>query len=396
MSYKFRSLMRNYNFEKLKNLRIHDLRDFARGVGVQSPTSKKKGELLNEIYMIQTGQTMPHISKNKQGRPLKGKLASLEHSQSASNGFVDEMAEKNVYLDYDYSSIHNMDFVLNLPKSSYNAVFGNEGGDSVKGVLDILQNGFGYLRVSGFVSDNNDCIVSPILIKEHSLKKGCHVSGNAQHWQGGKHRLLTKVKYFLPRPQSEKQPEYESIEHLPLSTALKNAHMVWEQNLQEGGKYFVRDTNFNDVKQNMLKALQNDYSVLVVNLNGLLEENAHNVFSENYVYQNLDFSLSEKQVASSLNLIVETAKRKMESGENVVLVINNFSAVLKTFNMLYSPVYEKNVLRETVLYFKNLLATAKKATQGSITLMLFDEQSDDEGINAFYNGFYFNLFTKVF
>ncbi len=50
----------------VNNMRIYELRDFARKVGVKSPTSKTKGQLIKEIGLIKSGQMQPY--KTKKGR----------------------------------------------------------------------------------------------------------------------------------------------------------------------------------------------------------------------------------------------------------------------------------------------------------------------------------------
>lgn len=42
------------------NMRIYELRDYARKIGVKSPTSKTKGNLINEINLINSGALKPH------------------------------------------------------------------------------------------------------------------------------------------------------------------------------------------------------------------------------------------------------------------------------------------------------------------------------------------------
>ena len=44
--------MNNYNIEHIEKLRIHELRDFARKLGVSSPTTMKKEELIGKISNI--------------------------------------------------------------------------------------------------------------------------------------------------------------------------------------------------------------------------------------------------------------------------------------------------------------------------------------------------------
>lgn len=41
------------------NMRIYELRDYARKIGVKSPTSKTKSTLINEINLINEGKLKP-------------------------------------------------------------------------------------------------------------------------------------------------------------------------------------------------------------------------------------------------------------------------------------------------------------------------------------------------
>lgn len=52
----------------LSNMRIYELRDYARNVGVKSPTTKLKDELIKEINEILEGKAEPKTN-NKGRRP---------------------------------------------------------------------------------------------------------------------------------------------------------------------------------------------------------------------------------------------------------------------------------------------------------------------------------------
>lgn len=54
--------------EYYESLGIYLLREYARDVGVKSPTMLRKSELIKEIELIKTGQKMPH---KKGGRKSK-------------------------------------------------------------------------------------------------------------------------------------------------------------------------------------------------------------------------------------------------------------------------------------------------------------------------------------
>ena len=85
------------------NMRIYELRDYARKIGVKSPTSKIKSELINEINLIHAGALKPH--KTAKGRKpivsfaLADKnqeflMSELEKMRTTINQTIDHFSNK--------------------------------------------------------------------------------------------------------------------------------------------------------------------------------------------------------------------------------------------------------------------------------------------------------------
>ena len=53
-----------------------------------------------------------------------------------------------------------------------------DSGETREGVLEVMPDGFGFLRVDNFLSSENDIYVSPPQIRRFRLKTGDHVKGN--------------------------------------------------------------------------------------------------------------------------------------------------------------------------------------------------------------------------
>ncbi|MGN1207841.1 MAG: Rho termination factor N-terminal domain-containing protein [Christensenellales bacterium] len=54
-----------------EDLNIYELRHVARKVGVRSPSTLKKKEIILQIENISSGKTKPFVKKTNQGRPIK-------------------------------------------------------------------------------------------------------------------------------------------------------------------------------------------------------------------------------------------------------------------------------------------------------------------------------------
>lgn len=54
-----------------ENLGIYELRKLAREIGVKSPTSLRRAELIEKINAIESGAEQPYVNKSHVGRPTK-------------------------------------------------------------------------------------------------------------------------------------------------------------------------------------------------------------------------------------------------------------------------------------------------------------------------------------
>ena len=74
---------RYYTEEELMRMSIFQLRDTARKIGVASPTTKKKAELVKEYIDISSGKESPTLTPNR-GRPPKKRVEQTPlHAEEA-------------------------------------------------------------------------------------------------------------------------------------------------------------------------------------------------------------------------------------------------------------------------------------------------------------------------
>jgi len=63
--------MEQYNIEYIERLRIHELRDYARKMGIPSPTTMRKDQLLEKIHaIIEANEINDNNEKNNSHEPL--------------------------------------------------------------------------------------------------------------------------------------------------------------------------------------------------------------------------------------------------------------------------------------------------------------------------------------
>ncbi len=149
----------------LKALKLNELREIAKHAGIKSVTNFRKAELIAELLLI-------HAKEEEKA------AKELEFTQKSDQ--FDPKLE--TYSDLDNKKKKKSDFQA-------------KDNDEVEGVLDLIEQGFGFLRFSNFLSSDLDVYVSPSQIRKFNLRTGDKVHGIARRAKDGeKFRALIYVK----------------------------------------------------------------------------------------------------------------------------------------------------------------------------------------------------------
>ena len=89
---------------------------------------------------------------------------------------VAELRERAAALELDVTGLKKAELVEAVFAASVRA----EGFVDVAGVLDILSDGYGFLRTTGYLPGESDCYVGTALIKRNGLRKGDYVEGTTR------------------------------------------------------------------------------------------------------------------------------------------------------------------------------------------------------------------------
>ena len=188
----------SYNIEKISNMRIHELRDFARSVGVNSPTTMKKEQLIEEITEKLSGlneEDVEQANKIKENQDIDffSVLVSDNYDflkdllKSSQNNECTQKEEKNIsakeddtyiykkdkfyeddnpYAVYDTNELVTFKFTL---RQNYAAEYHPDAPDVVTGYLDMHQDGFGIVRVNDYMTSTKDVFLPQTFIKKYVL-----------------------------------------------------------------------------------------------------------------------------------------------------------------------------------------------------------------------------------
>ena len=183
-----------YTKEDFNNMTIHNLREFARELGINAPTRKNKEEIINECYDFINNAEHIVTPVSKRGRPPKSGVMAVEVQDSAQFHYnlsdkSDEQTEKRI----DDNKRGGM---------SIEEMLRQEDCEMRSGILEMLE-GYGFLRAENCECSEKDVYVSGKMIKNIGLRAGDFVVGVAKRNSDNKPPALVAIERVNPEIKYE-------------------------------------------------------------------------------------------------------------------------------------------------------------------------------------------------
>ena len=113
---------------------------------------------------------------------------------------VVELRAKAAELDVDVAGLKKAELI----DAVYDASLKAEGFIEVEGVLDIMQDGYGFLRTNGYLPSEQDCYVGLSTIRRNGLRKGDKITGTTRPARPNeKYAAVQKVATVNGKPVEE-------------------------------------------------------------------------------------------------------------------------------------------------------------------------------------------------
>ncbi|MCQ2530965.1 MAG: transcription termination factor Rho [Lachnospiraceae bacterium] len=291
--------------EQLETLPMTQLREIAKANDIKKVTSMKKAELIDAILQM-----------------------SEEKQREEETGITKEEEQK---LD---------------------------SGKVADGILEVLPDGYGFIRCENYLPGENDVYVSPSQIKRFGLKTGDILKGKVrvktQNEKFGALLHLDRINGVLPSEAANRR-NFEDLtpifpeERLSLETSEKNVAMRIFDLVSPIGKgqrgMIVSPPKAG--KTTLLKGVahsiqQNNPEVHILIL--LIDERPEEVtdIKEAIVGDNVEVIYStfdelpehHKRVSE---MVIERAKRLVEHGEDVIILLDSITRLARAYNLLVPP-----------------------------------------------------------
>lgn len=325
--------------QQLNDLSIFSLRELARRTGVNSPTSKRKNQLIEEIMAIREGRQQPINTSSRQGRPPKGFILDIDEVIHADNKVL----------------------TLNQNDDDYNAE-----KCIVSGYVEKLNNNVGFLWVKeGNVFKN---YFIPMSALGGNVLSGDFVSAEMLKNADG---MVAKKVIDIDGVAVESfnnRLNFDSLEHkLSTKNICLNSEKYKTHNFMYGENIFIYGNNNNEKTSCVIDILNNcdaDAKIYInhamVDKSKIFLKNINN--AEVFTTSMMDEIDYAKRITT---LVVERAKRFVEMGKSCVIAIDD---------VLTMASIDLNMI-------KQLISTTKNTKEGSITI--FAVMSKNEKTDIF-------------
>ena len=149
--------------EKYESLSLVVLKDLAKARGLKGISALKKDELVERM--------LEEDEKEKQAKKDRPEKADKPEKQIYST----RESESRDYPTKDYSTKESSD-----PAAVKEEMASLDSGQTASGILEVMGDGFGFIRCENYLPGDNDVYVAPSQIRRFNLKTGDIVTGNTR------------------------------------------------------------------------------------------------------------------------------------------------------------------------------------------------------------------------
>jgi len=223
----------------------------------------------------------------------------------------------------------------------------------VSGYLDLRDEGYGFLRVNGYLPSYGDAYVSVRLTRQFNLRKGDHVSGTcrpAQRNEKNPGMIDIRTINGVDADKVKARPKFEDLtplfpdEKLELSTAMDPTNMTARiidlispiGKGQRGVIVSPPKAGKTSVMKTIATSIEKNYpEVKLIVL--LIDERPEEVTDMRRTVKgevvSSTFDRPSEEHTQVAEMVIEKAKRMVEMGEDVVVILDGITRLSRAYNL---------------------------------------------------------------
>ena len=371
--------------EKLQTLPVAVLKEMAKKQGIKGATALRKAELIealcnaaeenigHETAVPENSQPTrtSYQNRGQNGRPAaarrnnnaQGEQQSYQNrqNQNGEQTYQNRQAQNG---EQPYQNRQNQNneqpaYQNNRDEVAEKSQEEMDSGVPASGILEVMPDGFGFIRCENFLPGENDVYVSPTQIRRFNLKTGDIINGNRRvKTSNEKFAALLYIKNVNGYPVSalERRPNFEDLtpifpnSRLHMETQGKSSTAMRVLDLlapigkgQRGMIVSPPKAGKTTLLKQVAQAVTNnhpDMHMIIL----LIDERPEEVtdIKESVVGKNVEVIYStfdelpdrHKRVSE---MVIERAKRLVEHGRDVIILLDSITRLARAYNLVVPP-----------------------------------------------------------
>lgn len=350
----------NASGEKLKieKKEVRETKYTARDTKVNKSVSvERNNQNINESKTRNEVNSKEFVNRDMVNKEINSKSENNNrndfNNKCDSNNRVDKATYKVNRSNYNNGKVNYMP--KQVEESKIVDEFNTSKEDEVVGVLEILQDGFGFLRGSNYLSTEEDVYVSPSQIRRFNMKTGDKVKGITRHPKSGeKFRALLYVQkindenpdtainrvnfelltpiYPEERLNLEKSQSEIATRLIDLISPIGKGQRGLIVAPPKAGKTVLLKSVANSISRNYP-----DVDLIVLLIDERPEEvtDMKESIDGEVIYSTFDQASSHHVKVAEM--VLNRAQRLVEHGKDVVILLDSITRLARAYNLTISP-----------------------------------------------------------
>ena len=323
---------------KLETLSVSVLREFAKDKNIKNISTMRKSELIDAIIAAAEGEEKKEPAEVE---AVVSEDVGAEHDVAGMSDESHHKSEQYVKKEDKKDNYHAQ------PRQEHDAPLAD-------GILEVLSDGYGFIRCENFLPGENDVYVSPSQIRKFNLKTGDIIQGpKRMKTSGEKFSALMYLETVNGKDPSvaQRRPAFESLTpifpneriHLEKNSSTVAMRMVDLISPIGKGQRGMIVSQPKSGKTTLLKQIANavtknnpEMHLIILLIDERPEEVTdikESIVGDNVevIYSTFD-ELPERHKRVS-EMVIERAKRLVEQKTDVIILLDSITRLARAYNL---------------------------------------------------------------